>query len=190
MFREFGKRGWERILLARNRSLFPSRNLKRTRTKGGEIFIQGKVKKDRSRSRSRTNFLRKLSSLEIVAVVYWIGHHPYIRHTSRFFAITRTKDQSNRGCTAIIIISTNIKWTFTRSKELGFNKGLLSVNSISNSTLERSRLVSKINSINSYLTRSTRIKSLFLYEKMYFHTKRVSFVLFLSILHDISYPKI
>lgn len=110
-----------------NRSLFPSRNFKR-QTKGGggrEIFIQGKVKKDRSCSRSRTNFLCKFLP-SIVVVVHWIGHHRQRSLCSPYFSFLR--DHANegsikRGCTAIIIISTNIKWTFTRSKELGFSKG-------------------------------------------------------------------
>lgn len=111
-----------------NRSLFPSRNFKR-QTKGGgggrEIFIQEKVKKDRSCSRSRTNFLRKFLP-SIVVVVHWIGHHRQRSLCSPYFSFLR--DHANegsikRGCTAIIIISTNIKWTFTRSKELGFSKG-------------------------------------------------------------------
>lgn len=87
-----------------NRSLFPSRNFK-WQTKGGEgeeggggrgIFIRGKTID--LYSRSGTNFLRQFSSLDRLIVVIGlvtIGRGPYIRHASRFFAITRTKDQSN-----------------------------------------------------------------------------------------------
>lgn len=110
-----------------NRSLFPSRNFKR-QTKGGggrEIFIQGKVKKGSILFAVEDKFSSQVLP-SIVVVVHWIGHHRQRSLCSPYFSFLR--DHANegsikRGCTAIIIISTNIKWTFTRSKELGFSKG-------------------------------------------------------------------
>lgn len=127
MFREFGKRGWERILLAKT-EVYSRRETSNGRQKEEEeekSSYKERLKKDRSCSRSRTNFLRKFLP-SIVVVVHWIGHHRQRSLCSPYFSFLR--DHANegsikRGCTAIIIISTNIKWTFTRSKELGFSKG-------------------------------------------------------------------